>query len=583
MKDNRHRILSSAAVIIIIAASLFFTVMISGALRLPQTFSYVFHETYEVLGGFDVYLNGKLIAQDISGSFIGPDTGNFSDEYVLKTRIENVSTSYSDPTLCFRSYSSAVEVYQDGRKVFSLADQNPIGESASFSGGRYNFASLADDYSGSQIEIRYSTRYTQNGPYEIHPVYIGNKATLIKNEAANNFISLCIGLSVLIAAFILSMLCLAIDNRKTRQSLAATVMLLFVTGFWIVLQNRSKQFIIANVTAAIDLSMFSMAVLPLTIYNYVVKNYSEIAQRDAKAFEIFSYVYIAVYIAIYTGYAFFNTAVDSSLPFMVAALIIYFMVLILWAGVKYVKRKFEGGIFLITGLFLYLMSIVLENSILDAGSSSVNRQLSLYAPMYAAMILFLFKSVREGIQISKNRKDRRNAMRIAYTDALTGLLNRKALANRIDHMDQSGEQQFWLFIFDIDGMKECNDTFGHLMGDKVLIAFAKSLKAASKELNKYIFRYGGDEFLIMIQQEEGFRPKKFITAVRKHFTEYHPVRKYDGFSVGWALYSSGGKTGILAKLREADSRMYYEKIQNRKEREDSPPPRVKHDSSIFEP
>ena len=159
MKDNRHRILSSAAMIIIIAASLFFTVMISGALRLPQTFSYVFHETYEVLGGFDVYLNGKLIAQDISGSFIGPDTGNFSDEYVLKTRIENVSTSYSDPTLCFRSYSSAVEVYQDGRKVFSLADQNPIGESASFSGGRYNFASLADDYSGSQIEIRYSTRY----------------------------------------------------------------------------------------------------------------------------------------------------------------------------------------------------------------------------------------------------------------------------------------------------------------------------------------------------------------------------------------------------------------------------------------
>lgn len=112
-------------------------------------------------------------------------------------------------------------------------------------------------------------------------------------------------------------------------------------------------------------------------------------------------------------------------------------------------------------------------------------------------------------------------------------------------------------------MKECNDTFGHIIGDKVLIAFAKSLKAASEELNRYIFRYGGDEFLIKIQQEEGFRPKKFITAVRKHFTEYHPVRKYDGFSVVWELCSSG-KTGILAELREADSRMYYEKIQNRR-------------------
>lgn len=126
-------------------------------------------------------------------------------------------------------------------------------------------------------------------------------------------------------------------------------------------------------------------------------------------------------------------------------------------------------------------------------------------------------------------------------------------------------------------MKECNDTFGHIIGDKVLIAFAKSLKAASEELNRYIFRYGGDKFLIKIQQEEGFRPKKFITAVRKHFTEYHPVRKYDGFSVVWELCSSG-KTGILAELREADSRMYYEKIQNRRIH----PPRVKHDSSILE-
>ena len=126
-------------------------------------------------------------------------------------------------------------------------------------------------------------------------------------------------------------------------------------------------------------------------------------------------------------------------------------------------------------------------------------------------------------------------------------------------------------------MKECNDTFGHIIGDKVLIAFAKSLKAASEELNRFIFRYGGDEFLIKIQQEEGFRPKKFITAVRKHFTEYHPVRKYDGFSVVWELCSSG-KTGILAELREADSRMYYEKIQNRRIHH----PHVKHDSSIHE-
>ena len=234
------------------------------------------------------------------------------------------------------------------------------------------------------------------------------------------------------------------------------------------------------------------------------------------------------------------------------------------------KTRFEGGLFLISGLCLYLLSIMLENSVLDSGSS-VNEQLFLYVPMYTALLLFLFKTLRDGIRISTGRKDRKKALRMAYTDALTGVLNRKALANRIEHMQQSAIQRFCIFIFDIDGMKECNDTFGHLTGDKVLIAFAKSLKDASKELNKYIFRYGGDEFLLMVQEEEGFSPSELISEVRKYFREYLPVKKYD-FSVGWSRSAGNAKTDMISILREADNRMYYDKIQNRKETESTSTP-----------
>ena len=571
MKKSERISLCSAAASVIMISALFFIIMIAGSLRFQQPSSRIFMESYEMLGSFDVYLNEKLIAQNVTGHFTGEETGRFSDEYVLKTELGNISGNYNDPTLCFRSYSSAVEVYQDGKRIFSLADRNPVGESASFSGGRYNFASLDENYSGSVIEIIYSTRYTQNGPFEIYPVYIGNKTSLIVNEAASNFPSLCSGLSILLAAFIISLLCLTIDNRKSRKSLWSTANLLLTTGIWIVLQNRSKQFIMPNVTAAIDLSMLAMAVLPLVICNYIRKNYNCTA-FSMKGFEIFSYAFLAIYTAVYTGYAFFNIPTDSSLPFITIMLGAYFISLIAYFAGKYVKTRFEGGLFLISGLCLYLLSIMLENSVLDSGSS-VNEQLFLYVPMYTALLLFLFKTLRDGIRISTGRKDRKKALRMAYTDALTGVLNRKALANRIEHMQQSAIQRFCIFIFDIDGMKECNDTFGHLTGDKVLIAFAKSLKDASKELNKYIFRYGGDEFLLMVQEEEGFSPSELISEVRKYFREYLPVKKYD-FSVGWSRSAGNAKTDMISILREADNRMYYDKIQNRKETESTSTPPI---------
>ena len=95
----------------------------------------------------------------------------------------------------------------------------------------------------------------------------------------------------------------------------------------------------------------------------------------------------------------------------------------------------------------------------------------------------------------------------AVTDLLTGLLNRQGFAKKIDDYTKLVESEraenipATVLYIDLDNFKFCNDTFGHHVGDAILIAFSRLFEnvVTEKGYDKgYIVRYGGDEFLIIL-------------------------------------------------------------------------------------
>lgn len=94
-----------------------------------------------------------------------------------------------------------------------------------------------------------------------------------------------------------------------------------------------------------------------------------------------------------------------------------------------------------------------------------------------------------------------DARRQATKDALTGLNNRRgfdhALKDSID-IGKSGSTPFCLLLMDIDLFKVINDTYGHLVGDKVLIGLSKVL-IKNMRGSDYLCRYGGEEFSIIME------------------------------------------------------------------------------------
>ncbi|WP_456049165.1 GGDEF domain-containing protein [Acinetobacter stercoris] len=92
---------------------------------------------------------------------------------------------------------------------------------------------------------------------------------------------------------------------------------------------------------------------------------------------------------------------------------------------------------------------------------------------------------------------------IANTDRLTGVLNRLALDEYLKRLELEPERfyQLSLIMVDIDNFKAVNDHHGHIWGDTVIVRVAECLKSCVN-VSDMIVRFGGDEFLVLIDQME---------------------------------------------------------------------------------
>ncbi|HEY2435809.1 MAG TPA: diguanylate cyclase, partial [Solirubrobacteraceae bacterium] len=148
----------------------------------------------------------------------------------------------------------------------------------------------------------------------------------------------------------------------------------------------------------------------------------------------------------------------------------------------------------------------------------------------------------------------------ALTDALTGLANRRALALELERRMAMGEERraYVLALFDLDGFKHYNDTFGHPTGDALLQRLGRNLE--SRLLGRGTgYRMGGDEFCAVIDVLDA--PEVTLKGVAAALSEHG-----EGFTIGCSYGSillPAEAQSAEAALRLADQRMYAQKRGDR--------------------
>ncbi|MET0068164.1 MAG: GGDEF domain-containing protein [Candidatus Thiodiazotropha sp.] len=172
----------------------------------------------------------------------------------------------------------------------------------------------------------------------------------------------------------------------------------------------------------------------------------------------------------------------------------------------------------------------------------------------------------------------------ARRDKLTALLNRETLEQEIsqvltlinrkepfhtqtDPVVKDNKRQtkrgmsYWLGVLDIDHFKLINDTLGHLYGDEVLILVARLME---KCVRKYdlIFRYGGEEFVILIKSSDVHEAKHVFDRIRKAIERHH-YAKVKRVTVSIGVTQIANQTGPSEAFSEADTALYFAKSHGR--------------------
>ena len=151
----------------------------------------------------------------------------------------------------------------------------------------------------------------------------------------------------------------------------------------------------------------------------------------------------------------------------------------------------------------------------------------------------------------------------SMTDALTGIPNRRQLKTDLDQglKQASRERPLLLMLFDLNGFKGYNDTFGHPAGDALLIRLAKALEQAMTNHGGCAYRLGGDEFCVLAAVDPD-NTTPIVAAASQALSEHG-----GGFSITasyGAILLPQESQDVTEAMRQVDQRMYAQKTSARR-------------------
>lgn len=174
----------------------------------------------------------------------------------------------------------------------------------------------------------------------------------------------------------------------------------------------------------------------------------------------------------------------------------------------------------------------------------------------------------------------RSLLDYSQRDSLTNLLNRKTFDENFSKVlrslaqddapasDQQQERRHrdatnnqWLAVIDIDHFKRVNDEFGHLYGDEVLLLMANLIRSSFRPHDS-LFRFGGEEFVILLQAADLGNAQRIFERFRSNVAQHHfPQVGQVTVSIGFTQIGSDATPVVI--LGHADQALYYAKTHGR--------------------
>lgn len=197
-------------------------------------------------------------------------------------------------------------------------------------------------------------------------------------------------------------------------------------------------------------------------------------------------------------------------------------------------------------------------------TTRVIRNLEIASAINMALLIgFVIYQMYSAIRINMRNKVLEKK---AYLDLHTELPN-KSKCEELLNDDKFIDRPVACFVFDLNDLKKANDTWGHTVGDQMILSFAKLLKKVFSDQD-FIGRYGGDEFVGVMYDSTIEKVENLLNELQEETARFNEYNSFIdiSYACGFAMSVDYDKCTLRMLFDQADQNMYDNKIMVKKRR-----------------
>lgn len=458
---------------------------------------------------------------------------------------------YNYSGISFYTSHQEVTAYNMGKEIYSFTSKDSFWTSTP--GSTYHFIPINDNMT--QIAVIVKPVYDIVADQELI-FYVGNSYQMYENLLSNSmpkfFASLLIVfLSVLIFAYY--------GFMHEKQQLGKELLYLgyfsFFSGVWSINETDVCSLLTTNKIAdSLVPYMCLMLVVPSMIMFF--DTYLGVRCEVCRKIILFYSVVQAIVLSIlhFTKLAEFReTLIFMQILLLVAAVYLVFVMVGQLIRKNYTKRLEICAVGL--SLFVFALFVDIAQYYRELGDADkVGRYVFLIF-----VFLLAWNMIKDSNEIIEKGRRAKQLEVFALTDSMTGLFNRNAFES---HAKSGGKLEGLVAVVaDANGLKKCNDTFGHEAGDQYITVVADIFNAVYGKYGN-CYRTGGDEFCCIIPANHHVNTERLhkLFLAKVYTANLEGGYQFDiGVAIGDATYDASIDDDFRALVKRADASMYENK------------------------
>lgn len=478
---------------------------------------------------------------------------NRNNQTNLWLRVKLPDTLTKDPTLYIFSIDFITQVYSQNKQIYHFGEFDKEGK-GSFAGWPWHKISLLDDSAGQYLYFRIFSDYTDIGFFG--EILISSKGYIFQKMLDYDIPKIVVGsISIFVAILFL------LASPKFRR------IELFILGLLFLTQGLNVFFSAKIIEMYLYFPLIKQYILAIAFFFFpvgmamfmdkVIKN--EVPLNIIKRLWQIHLIYLfgAIFGSILGFYNISSTYkyFDIFYNFISLPILTIFMIYFFFKGDKQTK---------IVTFSLFIISIYWVYSSLIAYGLVPWEEYPSDIAVFLCLLLLSF-SIVDRLNYTKELEEAKKELTVlSSTDYLTKLNNRKELdcvLKTNENLFKRYKDNFSIILLDIDDFKEVNDTYGHLVGDQLLIKIAEILKKFTRQTD-VVGRWGGEEFLIICPKTNVHDAMKLAENLRIRISkEKFDLISYKTASFGVSSYLENDSIADL--LARADEAMYLAKAEGK--------------------